>query len=138
MDLRPAPPHPVECHPPLGALLKAMKDIDDDVRNYATLAVGKTRREEAVQPLLKALEEDIDDQVKASAAKSLEMIGKPAVDPLIKAMEGTEDMGIVIRIAHTLGNIGDKKAIKPMEKVYNGATNPVLKNEVAKALNKID
>lgn len=125
-------------NPPLGDMLRVLKDTDAGVRNYAALAIGKTRSPEAIQPLLKALQNDADDQVKASAAKSLEMIGKPAVAPLIGAMEGTKDMGIVIRIAHILGNLGDKRAIKPMEKVYNGATNPVLKNEVAKALNKID
>ncbi len=125
-------------NPPLSLLLKAMKDSDPDVRNYVTLAVGKTRNPEAIGPLIKALKEDEDDRVRDSAAKALHQIGTPAVDPLIKELAGTKDMEIVIRIAQTLGDIGDKRAIKPLEKVYNEATNPLLKNETAKALNKID
>jgi len=42
------------------------------------------------------------------------------------------------QIAQTLGDIGDKRAIKPLEKVYNEATNPLLQHETAKALNLID
>jgi len=124
--------------PPLSLLLKAMKDADPDVRNYTTMSVGKTRNPEATGVLIKALKEDEDDRVRESATKALHQIGKPAVDPLIKELEGTKDIEIVIRIAQTLGNIGDKRAIKPLEKVYNEAANPLLKNETAKALNKID
>ncbi len=124
--------------PPLSLLLRAVKDVDPDVRNYATLAIGKTRDPEAIGPLIKALKEDEDDRVRDSAAKALHQIGTPAVEPLIKELEGTKDIEIVIRIAQTLGNIGDKRAIKPLEKVYNEATNPLLKNETAKALNLID
>ena len=124
--------------PPLSLLLKAMKDVDPDVRNYATMSAGKTRNPEAIEPLIKALKDDEDDRVRDSAAKALHLIGTPAVDPLIKELEGTKDMEILIRIAQTLGDIGDKRAIKPLEKVYNEATNPLLKNETAKALNKID
>jgi len=124
--------------PPLSLLLKAMKDVDPDVRNYATMSAGKTRNPEAIEPLIKALKDDEDDRVRDSAAKALHLIGTPAVEPLIKELEGTKDMEIVIRIAQTLGDIGDKRAIKPLEKVYNEATNPLLKNETAKALNKID
>ena len=124
--------------PPVKTLLKAMKDTDPQVRNYAALSAGKTRSTEAIQPLMKMLEEDNDDQIRDSAAKALENIGKPAVDPLIKTLEGTSDMAVTIRIVHILGNIGDKRAIKPLEKVYKEATNPLLRNETAKALNQID
>jgi len=114
-----------------------MKDADADVRNYAARAVGKTRSAEAVPPLVKILQEDENQQVRASAAGSLEKLGKSAVDPLIKVLEGTEDMELTIRIVQILGNLGDKKAIKPLEKVYKETSNTVLKNETAKALNKI-
>lgn len=125
-------------NPPLNLLLKAMKDSDPDVRNYVTLTVGRTHDPEAIEPLIKALKEDADDRVRDSAAKSLHQIGTPAVEPLIKELEGTKDIEIIIRIAQILGNIGDKRAIKPLEKVYNEATNPLLKNETAKSLNLID
>ena len=68
---------------------------------------------------------------------SLEKIGKPAVEPLIAALESSNDMGLTIRIVHILGEIGDKRADKPLDKLYMEATNPLLKDETAKALNKL-
>jgi HEAT repeat protein len=124
--------------PPVNTLLKALKDTDPEVRRYAALALGKTKSPDAIQPLLKVLQEDEDDQNKNAAAGSLVKIGRPAVKPLIEALGKSNDIDVTIRIVQTLGNIGDKRAIKPMEKVYNEATIPLLKNETAKALNKID
>jgi HEAT repeat protein len=124
--------------PPLNPVLKAMASPDADLRSYATRAVGKTRSPEAIQPLMKMLLEDGNDQVKASAAESLVEIGKPAVEPLIARLEEADNIELTIRLVQILGNIGDKKAIKPLEKVYNGTSNQVLQNEAARALNKID
>ena len=123
--------------PPLKPLLKAMEDSDSHVRDYAAKAVGKTRNPEAVKPLIKILQEDESAEVKTSAATSLVKIGKPAVEPLIKIIEGMEDMGLTIRVVQILGEIGDKRADKPLDKLYMEATNPLLKDETAKALNKL-
>lgn len=125
-------------NPPLKSVLEALKDTDADVRNHAALAVGKLGSPEAVQPLVKMLLEDESDQVKASAADSLGKIGKPAVEPLIKLLGGVNDMELTIWIVQTLGTIGDKRAIKPMEKLYRETSNVVLKDQTARALNKID
>ncbi len=124
--------------PPLKLVLKAVKDADADVRSYAARAAGKTLNLETIQPLMKMLQEDESDQARASAAESLEKIGKPVVTPLIKLLENANDMELTIRIVQILGNIGDKKAVKPLEKIYNGTSNTVLQNETAKALNNID
>lgn len=124
-------------NPPLAPLLKAVNDEDQEVRAYAVLALGNTRSPEAVQTLIKIMTSDDIDNVKNSAAKALEKIGKPALEPLIQLLEKTKDVGTLIRIVQTLGDIGDKSAIKPMERVYSQANNPLLKNETAKALNKI-
>jgi HEAT repeat protein len=83
------------------------------------------------------MKSDVVDNVKNSAAKSLEKIGKPAAEPLIELLEKTKDVETLIRIVQALGDIGDKGAVKPMERIYNQASNPLLKNETAKALNKI-
>lgn len=124
-------------NPPLGPLLKAVNDEDPEVRDYAVQALGKTGSPEAVQPLINIMKSDVVDNVKNSAAKSLEKIGTPAVEPLIVLLEKTKDVETLIRIVQALGDIGDKSAVKPMERVYNQASNPLLKNETAKALNKI-
>ncbi len=52
-------------------------------------------------------------------------------------MEKTNDMELTIRIVQILGNVGDKKAVKPLKKVYDETSNIVLQNEAARALNNI-
>jgi len=124
-------------NPPLKPAMKALNDIDADVRDYATQIVGKIRSAEAVQPLIKRLLEDENDRVKASAATSLAKIGKPAVKPLIKLLEETEKLELRLRLVWILGKIGDKEAVKPLEKIYKETSNAVLKDSTAKALNEI-
>ncbi|MBD3180770.1 hypothetical protein GF312_00660 [Candidatus Poribacteria bacterium] len=124
--------------PPINVVLKAMKDEDAQVRNYAVLSASKTGSAEVIKPLVKVLKTDQDDQVKNSSAKALEKFGSPAVNDLIAILNNKSDIELTIRVVQVLGNIGDRRAIKPMEKVYEEANNPLLKNETAKALNKID
>jgi HEAT repeat protein len=123
--------------PPLKSAMKALKDTDADVRNYAAQIVGKIRSAEAVQPLIKMLLEDENDKVKASVADSLGKIGKPAVKPLIELLEGTKDLELSLRLVRILGITGDKRAVKPLEKIYKETPNTVLKDATAKALNEI-
>lgn len=124
--------------PPMKPMLKAMQDADADVRNHSARAIGKLASPEATKPLIKMLKEDPNDQVRKSVAEALTKIGKPAVKPLIEQLEGTNDIELTIRLVQTLGSIGDKRAIKPLEKVYNSTNNVVLKDATAKSLNKID
>jgi len=124
--------------PPISKILPLLKDADPDVRNYATLAIGKSKSAESVQALVKEIENDKDERVRNSAGNVLESIGEPAVGPLIKLLQKTEDMELIIRIAQILGNIGDKRAIEPLENVYKREKRDLVTSEVAKALNKID
>ncbi len=123
--------------PPLKPTMKALNDADADVRNYAAQIAGKTGSAEIVQPLIKMLLEDENDNVKASAAGSLGKLGKPAVKPLIKLLEGTKELDLSLRLVSILGKLGNKQAVKPLEKIYKETTNPVLKDATAKALNEI-
>jgi len=125
-------------NPPIDSVVKLLKDPDPEVRNFAALTAGKLHSTEAVPMLTKLIKEDKDDRVRASAGKSLESIGKPAVDPLINILANTKDQELIIRIAQILGNVNDKRAIEPLEKIYKTDDRPLVKNEVAKALNKID
>lgn len=124
-------------NPPLAPLLKLATDPDPSTRNYAILAIGKTRNPEAIHSLVKILKEDTDENVQSSAAKALESIGSPAVEPLTELLKST-DMELIVRVAQVLGNIGDSRAVAPLEAVYKKDNRPLVKNEVAKALNKID
>ncbi len=97
----------------------------------------KRATQEAVPLLTKILKEDTDESVQNSAANALESIGSPSVEPLTELLKST-DMELIVRVAQVLGNIGDSKAVAPLEAVYKRDNRPLVKNEVAKALNKID
>lgn len=120
------------------SLIKLMNDPDANVRNYAAIALGKAKSAQAVPALIKAMKSDTDEIVKNSAKSALEKIGQPAVDPLIEVLKTAKDEGLIVRAAQALGNIGDRKAIEPLDSIYKRETRPLVKNEVAKALNKIE
>jgi HEAT repeat protein len=108
------------------------------VRNYAAIALGKSSNDEVVKVLVKAMRDDKDEQVRNSAGKSLEKIGKPSVEPLVELLKSTNDMELTIRVAQILGNVGDKRAVPALEDAYKKEKRDMVKNELAKALNKID
>ena len=124
--------------PPADKMIALMKDPDPDVRNYVTITLEKTKSEGAVSMLVKEMRDDKDAQVRSSAGKALEAIGVPSVEPLISLLKSTNDMELIIRTAQILGNIGDKRAVPALEDAYKRAKNEMTKNEIAKALNKID
>ena len=125
-------------NPPVSKLLPLLKDADPDVRNYATIALGNSKSAESVQSLVREMEIDKNEEVRNSAGKALESIGEPAVEPITSLLKRTDDMELIIRIAQILGNIGDKRAVEPLESLYKKEKREMVKNEIAKALNKID
>lgn len=125
-------------NPPADQMIKLIKDLDPGVRNYAAIALGKSSNDEVVRVLVKAMRDDKDEQVRNSAGKSLEKIGKPSVEPLVELLKSTNDMELTIRVAQILGNVGDKRAVPALEDAYKKEKRDMVKNELAKALNKID
>jgi len=124
--------------PPADKMIELLKDPDPEVRNYAAIANGKTKNQGAVAMLVKEMKDDKDEQVRSSAGQALESIGKPSVEPLNSLLNNANDMELVIRVAQILGNIGDKSSVNSLESAYKRAKNDMMKNEIAKALNKID
>jgi len=92
-------------------LIKALKDWR--VVDEAAYVLGEIGDKRAVEPLIKALEDE-DRNVRWGAAEALGYIGdKRAVEPLIKALED-EDWYVRKRAAYALGDIGDKRAVEPL------------------------
>jgi HEAT repeat protein len=82
---------------------------DPQVRQYATMLLGKLKESDGVGPLLLALR-DPDIKVRDQAAKSLGEIGGPSVDPLIILLEDP-DWKVRYRAAEALGITGSEKAV---------------------------
>ncbi|GAB4472492.1 MAG: hypothetical protein OHK0037_32390 [Elainellaceae cyanobacterium] len=91
-------------------LLKALKDLDDNVRWRAAKALGTIGSDAAVSGLLEALK-DPDDNVRWRAAKALETIGSDAAVPgLLEALKDPDD-SVRRRAAKTLETIGSDAAV---------------------------
>jgi len=82
---------------------------DPQVRQYATILLGKLKESDGVGPLLLALR-DPDKKVRDQAAKSLGEIGDPSVDPLILLLDDA-DWKVRYRAAEALGITRAEKAV---------------------------
>ncbi len=125
-------------NPPANQLVDLLKDQDPDIRNNAIKAIGKNRNLETAKLLTKAMREDKSEEVRNSAEIALEQMGEFAVDPVIDLLKNTDDAELIVRSAQILGSIGDKRAVSALEDAYKKEKRPLVKNELAKALNKID
>ena len=130
----------------LEPLIKALED--EDVRYYATDALGKIGDKRAVYPLINILNTKIGvtDRVCTKVVKALGSIGDSrAVEPLIEALEDKERY-VRYNAADALGKISDKRAVEPLikaledkdqyvreiaadalVKIGNGAVEPLIK-----------
>jgi len=125
-------------NPPADQLIDLLKDQDPDIRNNAIIAIGKTRSAETARLLTKAMRDDKSEEVRNSAELALEKMGESAVEPVIELFKSADDMELKVRAAQILGNLGDKRAVPALEDAYKKEQRPLVKNEIAKALNKID
>ncbi|MCU0629845.1 MAG: HEAT repeat domain-containing protein [Methanoregulaceae archaeon] len=82
---------------------------DPQVRQYASILLGKLKDSEGVEPLIMALR-DPDKKVRDQAAKSLGEIGEPSVDSLVLLLDDP-DWKVRYRATEALGITGSKKAV---------------------------
>jgi HEAT repeat protein len=123
--------------PPVEPLLKAAGDSDMQVKAAAIRALGKTNDAQAIAPLIEALKSK-DDTARSAAADALKEAGELAVMPLVELIGREQDEGTLYKAVQILGDIGDERAVAALEKVYAEDTRPLVKQEAAAALNKIE
>jgi len=117
----------------------ALEDKTAFVRRKAAWALGEIKDPGSVQSLIKTMEDEdffIPGQsVQALSEKALIQIGTPSVEPLIASMkEG--DSRVRRGAAHTLGKIGDRRAVGPLMEALRDEDLEVRKN-AAQALGEI-
>jgi len=81
---------------------------DLDVRKEMAEALGKIATEEAIHSLIAAL-----DELREKVSEVLKEVGEPAVMPLIGALSGDNEP-IIWEVSTILGEIRDKRAVKPL------------------------
>jgi HEAT repeat protein len=105
------------------------------VREYsakALAAIGDTR---AVEPLIRALQDN--EIVRREAANALNYIGDTrAVEPLIALLLNDYDSQVRQAAATALGSIGDTRAVEPLTQALEDA-DALVRDAARDALNKI-
>jgi HEAT repeat protein len=116
--------------------LTVLKDSHQDVRSQAARLLGNFHDDRSIEPLVKATA-DPNWNVRESAENALFNFGKKAVLPLIKALS-SRAWTTRFRAARLLGEIGDSRAIDPLEKILKkkGEKDKVL-NAARISLNKL-
>jgi HEAT repeat protein len=114
------------------------EDGSGKVRAKAAWALGEIGDNRAVEPLIKALENDSDSGVRLEVALVLGIIDDPrAVEPLIRALENDSDSYVRILAVGALGNIGDKRAVEPLIRALENDLYSDVRKPAAVVLGKI-
>jgi len=118
----------------LPPLINALED--EDACAGAAAGLGELGNREAVDELIDALQ---DEDAVRPAAEALGKIGDVrAVEPLIRVLQDFyEDDATHAAAAKALGMIGDSRATEPLQKVMETDKNPLVREAVRLALDKI-
>jgi len=120
----------------LDLALKALKDPSRDVRAQAARLLGNFHDERSIKPLLKAMS-DGHWGVRESAEYGLLNFGKKAVPYFIEALQ-SKSWTTRFRAARLLGEIGDRRAISPLESLLKKkGERKQVKEVVQKALERL-
>jgi HEAT repeat protein len=118
------------------ALIKALDDKDDFVRDFAVKALGNIGDSKALEPLVKALNNDENMLVRRSAATALgNLRDAAALEPLLQALNKAHFM-VRRAAARALGKLNDPKAIDPLIGVL-GDSDVYIQNSAVSALIEI-
>jgi hypothetical protein len=99
--------------PSLFPLIAALSDMDENVRHWSAVALGKLTDPRAVEALLQALRDE-NGLVRAVAAEALGRIGEDrAIDPLMSLLKD-EDPYVRLRTCYALGDIGGIAVFDPL------------------------
>lgn len=111
------------------SLLKALQHEDWLIRLHAVESLGKSKSEQAVEPLLSVLFNDRDSAVREDAVRALGEIGdSKAVEYLFTAMQ---EPGLRTLAVGALGHIGDARAVPVLIDVLLGTGPPQATRTVA-------
>jgi HEAT repeat protein len=95
-------------------LIRQLKDPNSGVRRNAADALGEIKDPRAVEPLIAALKDRDDYDLRQSVTSALRAIGTPAVEPLIAALKGPDDSHVRGYAANALGIVQDPSAVEPL------------------------
>lgn len=101
------------------AILRAMRSTNDEIRYFATIALGNSKVPQGVSLLLKALGDE-RWRVRRAASDALVKYGEAVITPLQQVLTETEDEDVRFWTIKTLGKLGPKAQKYLIEALKNG------------------
>ena len=98
-------------------LISALSSRKKNIRLHAASILGAINDEKAIKPLILTLS-DNNKLVRREASTSLSRMGDATVDPLIEELKNP-DWRVRGAAAWALGNLGEKRAIAPLEELLD-------------------
>lgn len=121
--------------PAIEPLIVALDDKSASARKRAAEALGQIGDSRAVEPLIVPLR-DKSSYVHHAAIEALVKIGAPAIEPLSVVLKD-EDASVRKRVAETMGQIGDDRAVESLIAVLKTDKVSWVCDAVAEALIQI-
>jgi bilin biosynthesis protein len=116
-------------------LIDSLKDKNWQVRWYITEILGEIGDVRSIEPLIKLLNDE-NKGVQSNSVIALVKIGKPGVEILIDNLNSKE-WQIREHVAEILGEICDKRGVKPLKNLLNDENDDV-RSSVKLSLEKIN
>lgn len=118
------------------ALLKALKDDDNNVREFVAGALAERGDPRAVLPLIHALQQEQNKSCSGMFAKALGRLGdRRAVLPLIHALgQEKDDEWCSTMFAEALGRLGDPQAILAVISSFSHVDDSFLRSGIQEVL----
>jgi len=122
-------------NPATQTLIEQLRHLDRNVRSQAALTLGRQPDADALPALLDALSTDPDFFVREDITWALLRLGEAAVDPLMDLLK-SESADARHHAAHTLGKIGDPRAVDALIHVL-GDSHPMVVMKAAFTLGQL-
>ncbi len=120
----------------IAELVSKLDDPTSDVREAATVALGRLGSPEALQALLHKLDDPSTD-LTAAVLRALRLAPEHSLVPRLTALLAHADTEIVREAVHTLGTIGDARAVGPLVEVLHRSRSDGLIVTTAEALGRL-
>ena len=115
-------------------LLRALESKNWHIRSRAIEVLGLLQNRGALEPIRKAVTDDVDEEVRRAAALALVRIaGREALPELLLALQDNDDW-VREDAADLLGSLGDRRAIPALKNALSDDEEEDVREAAAKAL----
>lgn len=112
----------------MSALVNALNDQDQYVKEGAAIALGKLKDRKAVEPLFQLLRSD-SESMRRTAETALGTLGECATEPLLTMLHDP-DWDVRWRATHILGEIKDLRAVEALIEVLKDENKYVIEGAI--------